>query len=227
MRAPLIILITLLTAFSATAQTPVKVVSHYPAVMPPAEIHFTDGNMSSYPIMRISKEAIRVDTGDSQSLRIPLSYVDRIQFKDGCTLFFENGEFKFDSLVQPALLKNESGGALLEGVLPLSKEQTASLMGPAIYPQFRKQSIVTTVGIATIAAGFTLTIPYMGAIVSNLRFQKSAIDTFKDMSPAWKGVTIGGGCVFLAGTVLAIIGNSGCNKVVASYNDGVGLAYSF
>ena len=42
-----------------------------------------------------------------------------------------------------------------------------------------------------------------------------------------KGVTIGGGCLFIAGIVVSIIGNSGCNRVVASYNNGVGLAYTF
>jgi hypothetical protein len=47
------------------------------------------------------------------------------------------------------------------------------------------------------------------------------------MSSFWKSVTITGGCTFLAGVVLTIIGNNGCNRVIASYNDGLGVAYTF
>ena len=42
-RAQMAVLLFLLTAFSATAQFPVRTVYHYPTVQPPAEIRYMDG----------------------------------------------------------------------------------------------------------------------------------------------------------------------------------------
>ena len=222
-----VILLMLATAFSAAAQFPVKVVTHYPTVFPAAEIHFMDGNVSNYPIKRISKDLIRVDTRDDQSIRMPLTIVDRVKFKDGCTLFFENGEFRFDKLVQPAFLKNESGDVLLEGVLKLTKEQASALMGPEAYADYRKNNRVLLIGVGALAAGTIALIPYGTSAVLKSFNENSPVQTFQDMNGLWKGITIGGGCVLLAGVVMAIIGNSGCNRVLTTYNNGLGLAYSF
>ena len=227
MRIRLVILLLLVTAFSAAAQAPTNVVTHYPPVLPPAEIHFTDGNVSSYPIMRISKDAIRVGTFSDQSIRMPLTYVDRIHFKDGCILPFEDGQFRFDKLTTPALLSNESGDALIEGVLKLTSQQTAALMGPEFYPQFRKNSVITKIGVATMATGFAITVPYLGYAVQGICEGSNPIKTFKEISPTLKGVTIGGGVVLLGGIVTAIIGNNNCKRIVASYNEGVGISYNF
>ena len=101
MRTQLTVILLLLTAFSAAAQFPVKTVNYYPASAP-AEIHFVDGNVSTYPIMRITKDLIRVDPGNNNSIRMPLTYLESIRFGDGCTMFFDKGQFQFDKLVQPA-----------------------------------------------------------------------------------------------------------------------------
>ena len=212
----------ILTALPAAAQYPVKTVGHYPAVQA-AELHFVDGNIGQYPIMRIGKEVIRVDVGDNQSTRMPLTYVESILFKDGCTLYFDKGEFRFDKLVQPARLKNESGTVLLEGVLPLTKPQAESLLGPKYNAQYRKQANLLLAGEITLGAGTAMLIPFIGTAIGC----KSASEAFKDMNTSWKAVTLGGGCFVIAGTVAALIGNAGCNRVIATYNDGVGVAYTF
>ena len=227
MRFRLILAIWFVTALSAAAQTPVKTVTNYIPVYPPAELHFVDGNIRSYPIMRISQDMIRVESGDSQSLRMPLTYLESIRFNDGCTIFFDKGEFRFDKLATHALLKNESGDALLEGVLKLDKFQTETLMGPEYYPEFRKNSRILKIGVGTLAAGTIMSIPFVSTSVLNSFKGGSPAEIFNNYSKTMKGVTIGGGCLFIAGIVVSIIGNSGCNRVVASYNNGVGLAYTF
>lgn len=229
MRTRLTILLLLLTAFSAAAQFPPRTVTHYPAVRPSAEIRFVDGNVGDYPIMRIGKDVMRVEVGGDQSTRMPLTYVESIRFQDGCTLYYDRGELQFDRLVQPARLKNEGGDAVLEGVLPLTGSQAESLMGQDLYRQFRKQSGLVLAGTITAAAGTLMLMPYVGKTVTFITTGQRAapISAFKDMSPLGKGVTIGGGATLLAGVVLYILGNSGCNRVIATYNDGLGLAYTF
>lgn len=229
MRIRLTILLLLLTAFSAAAQFPPRTVTHYPAVRPSAEIRFVDGNVGDYPIMRIGKDVMRVEVGGDQSTRMPLTYVESIRFQDGCTLYFDRGELQFDRLVQPARLKNEGGDAVLEGVLPLTGSQAESLMGQDLYRQFRKPSGLVLAGTITAAAGTLMLMPYVGKTVTFITTGQRAapISSFKDMSPLGKGVTIGGGVTLLAGVVIYILGNSGCNRVIASYNDGLGLAYTF
>ena len=222
MRKALLLVACLVAAFPAAAQYPVRTAGHYSAV-PAAEMHFVDGNIGNYPIMRIGKELIRVDIGNDQSTRMPLTYVDSILFKDGCTLYFDKGEFRFDRLVQPAWLKNETGTVLLEGVLPLTKPQAASLLGPEYYPKYRRQASLLLAGEITVGVGTAMLIPYIGLAVGC----KSATVPFKEMNPVWKAVTLGGGGLILAGAALALIGNSGCNRVIATYNDGVGVTYSF
>ena len=228
MRIHLMSFLLIVTTFTAAAQTPVKVVTHYPTVYPSAEIHFMDGNVSNYPIKRISKDLIRVETSGDQSIRMPLTYVDRIKFNDGCTLFFENGQFRFDKLVQPAFLKNESGDVLLEGVLQLSTAQAESLLGPDAYLEFRKDKRILRAGEITLFTGGAMMLPYVGLAIASLpREDYGLADVYKSFSPTMKGITIGGGCLILAGVVVAIIGNSGCNRVLATYNNGLGVAYTF
>ena len=229
MRTRLTILLLLLAAFSASAQYPPRTVTHYPAVEPPAEISFVDGNVGHYAIMRIGKDAMRVALGGDQSTRMPLTYVESIRFQDGCTLFFDQGELQFDRIVQPVRLKNEGGDAVLEGVLKLTGSQAASLMGPDLYRQFRKGSGLALAGTITFAAGTFLLVPYVGKTVSFIAAGEKAplINSFKNMRPLGKGVTIGGGAAILAGIVIYLIGNGDCNRVVATYNDGLGLAYTF
>ena len=229
MRTRLTLLLLLVTAFSASAQFPPRTVTHYPAVRPSAEIRFVDGNVGDYPIMRIGKDVMRVEVGGDQSTRMPLTYVESIRFQDGCTLYYDRGELQFDRLVQPARLKNEGGDAVLEGVLPLTGSQAESLMGQDLYRQFRKQSGLVLAGTITAAAGTLMLMPYVGKTVTFITTGQRAapISSFKDMSPLGKGVTIGGGVTLLAGVVIYILGNSGCNRVIASYNDGLGLAYTF
>ena len=195
--------------------------SHYSPVQA-AELHFVDGNIGNYPIMRIGKELIRVENGD-QTMRMPLTYVDSILFKDGCTLYFDKGEFQFDKLVRPALLKNETGDVLLEGVLPLTKPQAESLMGPEYYPQYRKQAALVLAGEIGVGVGAALLLPYLGTAIDC----KSTSEAFKTMSPGWKAVTISGGGLILAGAAVLLIGNTGCNRIIATYNDGLGVAYTF
>lgn len=228
-RTPLTVLLFLLTAFSAAAQFPTRTVFHYPTVQPPAEIRFMDGRVDHYAIKRIAKDVMRVDLGGDQSTRIPLTVVESIRFQDGCTLYFDGGELQFDRLVQPAWLKNEAGDAVLEGVLKLSGPQAESLMGPDLYRQFRKQSGLTLAGSITMATGVLMLVPYMGQTVSFIAGGEKAapIGAFKAMRPLGKGVTIAGGSALLAGLVIYIIGNRGGNRVVATYNDGLGLAYTF
>ncbi len=228
-RTPLTVLLFLLTAFSAAAQFPVRTAFQYPTVQPPAEIRFMDGRVDHYAIKRIAKDVMRVDIGGDQSTRIPLNVVESIRFQDGCTLYFDGGELQFDRLVRPAWLKNEAGDAVLEGVLKLSGPQAESLMGPDLYRQFRKQSGLTLAGSITMATGVLMLVPYMGQTVSFIAGGEKAapIGAFKAMRPLGKGVTIAGGSALLAGLVIYIIGNRGGNRVVATYNDGLGLAYSF
>ena len=47
------------------------------------------------------------------------------------------------------------------------------------------------------------------------------------MNPGWKAVTLSGGGLILAGAAVFLIGNTGCNRIIATYNDGLGLAYTF
>ena len=223
-----------LTAFSASAQYPPAGTS--PAVRtvtgdsgaPAAEFHFVDGNTGRYPILRISKDLIRVSIGSDQSTRMPLTYVDSIRFQDGCTLHFDNGEFLFDQLTQPARLKSELGDVLVEGVLPLTKQQAETLMGPVNYSQFRKQARLLKAGEIALFSGSAMLIPYVGMTLPGI-FNGNAtpVETFKQMPTFWKGVTIGGCGVLVTGVVLAFIGNAGCNRVIATYNDGLGVAYTF
>ena len=212
MRVRLTILFLLVTAFSAAAQS---------------EFHFTDGTSGVYPITRISNIHVRVDVGGDQTLRMPLTFVDSIRFKDGCKLYFKEGKLQFDKLVGPARLMNESGDVLLEGVLKLTKPQAESLMGPECYGEFRKNNRILQIGVGALAAGSAMMLPYFTSSVLRAFDDNSPIDTFKTMSGTWKGVTIGGGCVLVAGIVLSFIGNNGCNRVVAAYNDGLGLSYTF
>ena len=214
------------TAQSAI-QTPVRTVSAYPAT-PAAEFHFVDGTTGHYPILRISKDLVRVNTGSDQSMRMPLTYVDSIRFQDGCTLHFVQGEFRLDRLTQPARLKNEIGDVLLEGVLQLTKPQAEALMGPAFYPEFRKQARLLKAGEITLFAGTVMVIPYVGmSIPGAFSGDITPGEAFKNMPPFWKGVTIGGCGAILTGVVLSLIGNTGCNRVIASYNNGLGVAYTF
>jgi hypothetical protein len=225
----------LLTAFPAAGQytaqsaiqTPVRTISAYPA-SPAAEMHFVDGTISHYPILRISKDLVRVKTGNDQSMRMPLTYVDSIRFQDGCTLHFDNGVFQFDQLGQPARLSNEIGDVLLEGVLQLSKPQAEALMGPEYYRPFRKQARLLKAGEITLFAGTAMVIPYVGkAIPYAFSGDFSPVEVFNDMPPFWKGVTIGGCGALLTGAALALIGNAGCNRIIATYNNGLGVAYAF
>ena len=213
-------LLLILTAFSAAAQAPVKTVSHYPSVKPAAEIHFVDGNVGHYPIMRISKDLMRVDTGDSQSQRMPLTYVESIKFNDGCTMFFDKGAFQFDKLVLPALLKNEGGDALLEGVLTLNGSQTEALLGAEAFRTFQKNSRLMKVGMGTIATGTMLTIPYVSSLVLNAFKSDKVIEVGSSLA-------IAGGGLVVSGLVMYLIGNNQCNRVVATYNNGLGVAYTF
>ena len=225
----------LLTAFPAASQyaskyglqTPVRTISAYPAT-PAAEMHFVDGTIGHYPILRISKDLIRVNTGSDQSTRMPLTYVDSIRFQDGCTLHFDNGVFQFDQLGQPARLANEIGDVLLEGVLQLSKPQAEALMGPEYYRPFRKQAKLLKAGEITLFAGTAMVIPFVGkAIPYAFSGDFSPVEVFNDMPPFWKGVTIGGCGALLTGAALALIGNAGCNRIIATYNNGLGVAYAF
>ena len=228
-RTPLTVLLLLMTAFSAAAQFPVRTAFQYPAVQPPAEIRFMDGRVDHYAIKRIAKDVMRVDIGGDQSTRIPLTIVESIRFQDGCTFYFDGGELQFDRLVQPAWLKNEAGDAVLEGVLKLTGPQAESLLGPDLYRQFRKQSGLTLAGSITMATGVLMLVPYMGQTVSFIAGGEKAapVGAFKAMRPLGKGVTIAGGSALLAGLVIYIIGNQGGNRVVATYNEGLGLAYTF
>ena len=212
----------ILAAIPAAAQYRTKTPTHYSPVQA-AELHFVDGNIGNYPIMRIGKELIRVENGPEQTMRMPLTYVDSILFRDGCTLYFDKGEFLFDKLIQPALLKNETGSVLLEGVLPLTKPQAESLLGPEYYPQFRKHAALVLAGKISIGVGTAFLLPYLGTAIEC----KSASEAFKEMNPSWKAVTLGGGGLILAGAAVFLIGNSGCSRVIANYNDGLGLAYTF
>ena len=222
-----LILFALPAAAQSGLHTPVRTLGGYSAT-PAAELHFVDGNVGNYPVMRISKDLIRVNNGSDQSMRMPLTYVDSIRFQDGCTLYFDKGEFRFDKLVQPARLKNEIGDVLLEGVLQLTKPQAETLMGTALYSQFHKQSRLLKGGEITLFAGTAMLIPYAGmAIPGVLTGNFTPAEAFKAMSPFWKGITLGGCGVLLTGAVLAFIGNAGCNRVIATSNDGVGVAYSF
>ena len=229
MRTQLTLLLLLLTAFSAAAQFPPRTVTHYPAVQPPAEIHFVDGNVGSYAIMRIGKDVMRVNIGGDQSTRMPLTYVESIRFQDGCTLFFDRGELQFDRIVQPARLKNEGGDAVLEGVLKLTNPQAESLMGRDLYQPFRKHSGLVLAGSITMAAGMLLLTPYVGETVRFIAIGEKAapINSFKNMGPLGKGLTIGGGTAIVAGLVIYLIGNNGCNRIITTYNDGLGVAYTF
>ena len=211
----------------SSIQTPVRTVGGYSAT-PAAEFHFVDGTTGHYPILRISKDLVRVNTGGDQSTRMPLTYVDSIRFQDGCTLHFDKGVFQLDQTTQPARIKNELGDVLLEGVLQLTKPQAEALMGPAYYPQFRKQARLLKAGEITVFAGTAMLIPYLGlSIPGAFSGNVTPSEAFKAMSPYWRGVTIGGCGALLTGAVLAFIGNAGCNRVIATYNDGLGVAYTF
>ena len=196
-RTRLTLLLLLLTAFSASAQFPPRTVTHYPAVEPAAEIHFVDGNVGHYAIMRIGQNVMRVAVGGDQSTRMPLTYVESIRFQDGCTLYYDRGELQLDRLVQPARLKNEGGDPVL--------------------------------GAITMATGTLMLMPYVGKTVTFITKGENAplISSFKDMRPLGKGITIGGGTALLAGLAIYVIGNTRCDRIIATYNDGLGVAYTF
>ena len=223
------------TTISASAQYPAQSGLHTPvrtvsggSGAPAAEFHFVDGTTGHYPIVRISKDLVRVNTGGDQSMRMPLTYVDHIRFQDGCTLHFDKGALQFDQVTQPARLKNEIGDVLLEGVLQLTKPQAEALMGPAYYPQFRKQARLLKAGEISVFAGTAMLIPYLGSTIPGvLAGDFTPAEVFWEMTPFWKGVTLGGCGALLTGAVLAFIGNAGCNRVVATYNNGLGVAYTF
>ena len=212
----------ILAAIPAAAQYRGQNPSHYSPVQA-AELHFVDGNIGNYPIMRIGKQLLRVENGPEQTMRMPLTYVDSILFKDGCTLYFDKGEFQFDKLVGPALLKNETGDVLLEGVLPLTKPQAESLLGPEYYPQYRKNAALVLAGEISVGVGTAWLLPYLGSSIQ----MKSTSKAFKEVSPAAKAVTLGGGGLILAGAVVFLIGNTGCNRIINTYNNGLGVAYTF
>ena len=212
MRIKLTILFLLATALSAAAQS---------------EFHFTDGTSAVFPITRISNIHVRVNTGNDQTLRMPLTFVESIRFKDGCTLFYDKGELQFDKLVQPARLMNESGDVLLEGVLKLTKPQAESLMGPELYGEFRKNNRLLQASLITMAAGTLMMTHYLADSMPCLFNDYSPVDVFKNYSTPLKVVTVSGGVILLSGIVMSIIGNSGCNRVIATYNEGLGLAYTF
>lgn len=228
-RTRLTLLLLLLTAFSASAQFPPRTVTHYPAVEPAAEIHFVDGNVGHYAIMRIGQDVMRVAVGGDQSTRMPLTYVESIRFQDGCTLYYDRGELQLDRLVQPARLKNEGGDPVLEGVLKLTGSQAESLLGPDLYRQYRKNSGVVLAGAITMATGTLMLMPYVGKTVTFFAKGENApiINSFKDMGSLGKGVTIGGGTALLAGLAIYVIGNTRCDRIIATYNDGLGVAYTF
>ena len=211
-RIKLIILLLLAAAFSAVAQS---------------ELQFADSTSAVYPITRISNYHVRVDIGSDQTLRIPLTFVESIRFKDGCTLFYDKGEFQFDKLVQPARLKNESGDVLLEGVLKLTKPQAESLMGSELYGEFRKNNRLLQASLGTMTAGALMAVPYLSLCTSCLFRGGSPGEIFKAYSTPMKVVTVSGGAILLSGIVMSIIGNAGCNRVIATYNEGLGLAYTF
>lgn len=226
MRTHFLILLLSLATLTAAAQTPVY--NRFPpSTAQGAEILFNDGTTHHYSVVRIAKDVMRVRTTSDQSTRIPLSFINTVRFTDGGTFYFEDGKFLFDKLVQPAFLKSESGDVLLEGVLQLTKEQAATLMGPETYAEYRKNNRLLQAGVITLSAGTAMLVPYLGFSIAGLAGKENPGEVFKGMSPAWKGVTIGGGCALAAGIVMAIIGNSGCKRVVASYNNGLGLAYTF
>ena len=227
MKTRLTVLLLFATAISAFAQFPVKTPAHYPTVQPAAEFHFNDGNIGHYPVTRISKDLVRVDVGGDQTIRMPLTYVNSIKFADGCTLYFDKGVFQFDKLVRPVLLKNESGDALLEGVLKLSKSQTESLMGPELYGEFRKNSRLIQFSLATMMTGTAMMAPFLGGCMACVFDGTSPIEVYNSYPTAMKCVTVGGGVAIVAGVVMAFIGNNGCNRVVATYNNGLGMAYTF
>lgn len=228
-RTRLTLLLLLLTAFSASAQFPPRTVTHYPAVEPAAEIHFVDGNVGHYAIMRIGQNVMRVAVGGDQSTRMPLTYVESIRFQDGCTLYYDRGELQLDRLVQPARLKNEGGDPVLEGVLKLTGSQAESLLGPDLYRQYRKNSGVVLAGAITMATGTLMLMPYVGKTVTFITKGENVplISSFKDMRPLGKGITIGGGTALLAGLAIYVIGNTRCDRIIATYNDGLGVAYTF
>ena len=217
MRTRLTVLLLLLTAFSAAAQFPVKTVNYYPASAP-AELHFVDGNVSTYPIMRITKDLIRVDPGNNKSVRMPLTYLESIRFNDGCTMFFDKGQFQFDKLVQPAVIKNEYGDAMLEGVLKLNNAQAEALMGSETFREFRKNSLMVKIGTGSLAVGTMLCIPI---------FMSAVMPKSIGITDNGKMMGIVGGGFLVSGLIVTIIGNNGCKRVAATYNNGLGLAYTF
>ena len=217
MRTQLTVILLLLTAFSAAAQFPVKTVNYYPASAP-AEIHFVDGNVSTYPIMRITKDLIRVDPGNNNSIRMPLTYLESIRFNDGCTMFFDKGQFQFDKLVQPAVIKNEYGDAMLEGVLKLNNAQAEALMGSETFREFRKNSLMVKIGTGSFAVGTMLCIPI---------FMSAVMPKSIGLTDNGKKMGIAGGAFLVGGLIVTLIGNNGCKRVAATYNNGLGLAYTF
>ena len=217
MRIRLTILLLLLTAFSAAAQYPVKTVNYY-SPSAPAEFHFVDGNVHTYPVMRITKDLVRVDPGNNQSIRMPLTYVESIRFNDGCTFYFDKGQFQFDKLVQPAVIKNEFGDAILEGVLKLNSAQTEALMGPEAYREFRKNSLMVKIGAGSLAVGTMLCIPvFMTAVMPDALGGFNFVEQFG----------LAGGAFLVGGLIVTLIGNNNCKRIAATYNNGLGLAYTF
>ena len=104
-----------------------------------------------------------------------------------------------------------------------AKPQAESLLGPEYYPQYRKQATLVLAGKISIGVGTALLLPYMGRAIDC----KSTSEAFKTMSPGWKAVTLSGGGLILSGAAVFLIGNSACDRIIATYNDGLGVAYTF
>lgn len=213
MRFRLFFFFLLATAFSATAQP---------------EIHFWDGTIGAYPVLGISQYELRFRPAFDQVTKIPLSRVQSIRFDDGCTLYFEEGRFQFDRLVQPAVLHNRSGDIYLEDVLKLNKTQVSSLMGQEKYRTFRSGSNLMLAGGITALGGFGMVATYLGFCVTfHGYYDASPLEAFLALSPTMKWVTGAGAGLLIAGVTMIIVGNVRCNRIVATYNNGLGLAYTF
>ena len=211
----LIILVLMIVAPTAKAQQ---------------EIHLIDGSVLQAPIHSIQQDYVRIYlTKKDLSRRIPLTNIEKICFQDGGVLSFVQGELQFDQIIQPVSLTARGGQLYLEGVRELKKEDVARLLDPVSYQEYRKQSRYADIGEIALISGLGMTTPYVGLALyyQFVTHRQSPAETFRDMGLPLQIVSVAGIGVLAGGIWMMSSGNKGCRKIAASYNNGVGIAFSF